>query len=535
MKYHRPMGRKAKIETEMKENCRPEEFSLKSYFLAPNAENRDLVIDGLDRLLREWFRWRKEAQSHDGPFFSKSETRNTQYLRAKRKLLAETQKLSERFRRELPRHSPRYIGHMYSEYTLPAFFGHFLALMYNPNNISSESSRVGLEIENESIRQLIRMVGYPGTAQGHFTSGGTLANFEMLYRAKLLAARKRKPFTVVVPDSAHYSWLKGVRLIGGPDCFLTRIPLDPNGRMCLQSLDETLDRLSRQRVPVLAVVSVLGSTELGAFDPVDRVTDLLKTRARQGARIWHHVDAAYGGFFATLKDRKQVTGLSPDDLRALRGLRHADSITLDPHKLGYSPFASGCFLCRSRSAYRSTLLVAPYLDYRGSTDPGPFTLEGSRTAAGAIGMKLTAETLGLSGNGLGVILEKTLDGAQGLRDCLNESSRFAVLTLPASNIVSFADRGSAITLSSVNTRTLQLYDRIKRAGLRREKNPYYVSKTILGKGHQALIERHCRIWSIKKNDDDLFLIRCTIMNPFFRSIHAHNRLDAGFVRWIERL
>lgn len=87
-------------------------------------------------------------------------------------------------RRETATYSPRYAGHMVS-ITLPALFGQLTALLHNPNNTSKEVSRVGTVIEAEAIGMLAEMIGYdPAAARGHFTSGGTVANFEGVWRAR---------------------------------------------------------------------------------------------------------------------------------------------------------------------------------------------------------------------------------------------------------------------------------------------------------------------------------------------------------------
>ena len=86
---------------------------------------------------------------------------------------------------EIPTYTPRYIGHMKAELSLPALFGWFAAMLHNPNITSKEASKVGTVIETEAIAMLAQMLGFdPATAQGHFTSGGTLANFEGVWRAR---------------------------------------------------------------------------------------------------------------------------------------------------------------------------------------------------------------------------------------------------------------------------------------------------------------------------------------------------------------
>src|SRR5690606_36017118 len=80
---------------------------------------------------------------------------------------------------------------------------------------------VGVKIEDEAIHALCRMVGYtgilPGYGFGHFTSGGTIANFEAMTRARGRLAQwiayaaysaKRSGEKVILMDGAHMGWQK---------------------------------------------------------------------------------------------------------------------------------------------------------------------------------------------------------------------------------------------------------------------------------------------------------------------------------------
>src|SRR5690606_5309107 len=94
---------------------------------------------------------------------------------------------------------------------------------------------------------------------------------------------------------------------------------------------------------------------------------------------------------------------------ALRAIGRADSVTIDPHKLGYVPYACGAFLTRDRARYAVSGFDAPYLD-RPELGDGKWssTLEGSRSAAGAAATWLSGHTIGFGPNGLGALLAETI-------------------------------------------------------------------------------------------------------------------------------
>lgn len=520
-------------------SCPPGEALLKSYFLAPNAENRNTLLHGVRGLFEQWFDWRQSAHPEDGPFFDKSELTSRQYVIAEEQMHRKLLAVGAKFMAEIPRHSPRYIGHMYSEYSIPAFFGHLIALMYNPNNISSESSHVGIQFETQAIAMLAKMIGFPKAAIGHFTSGGTVANLEMLYRAKIRLNSqknmKNREKVLLVPQSAHYCWEKGIRLVGDSSYELLKVAIDRDGRMCIKDLNRCLERSLQDGKGILGVVSVLGTTELGVFDPVDEISRCLAKYRSGYGRIWHHVDAAYGGFFSSMLGGTGKQPLTSKSIEAIRGMGMADSVTLDPHKLGYVPYASGCFICKRSTDYRITNLDAPYLDYRSGVDPGPFTLEGSRTVAGALAVCLTNETIGLASDGIGKILSRSILSAKALQSEVKRSKRFSAVEVSGSNIVCFADRGPTRKLSLMNQRTLRLHKKMKTAASHDGAKAYFVSKTTLGKGYQEVIRHHCQKWGLVMDAEDLVLIRCTTMNPFFSTKHSKTKFSSDFVEWAKSL
>jgi aromatic-L-amino-acid decarboxylase len=81
----------------------------------------------------------------------------------------------------------------------------------------------------------------------------------------------------------------------------------------------------------VCVAGAAGATSTGVVDPLDELADL----ARE-FKLWFHVDAAYGGGLA----------LSEKHRARLRGIERADSVTVDPHKWFFVPFACGALLAR---------------------------------------------------------------------------------------------------------------------------------------------------------------------------------------------
>lgn len=129
--------------------------------------------------------------------------------------------------------------------------------------------------------------------------------------------------TVLAPVTAHYYWSKGMKLLGLGRAQLQLLP-ERGMRLDLQALDAVLQQCERKRQPVLLAVAVLGTTECGTIDPVDGVVDA--------------------------RDRHASSGLGFAVHAAFAALGRSDSVTVDPHKLGYLLYGAGAFICRDHRA-----------------------------------------------------------------------------------------------------------------------------------------------------------------------------------------
>jgi glutamate/tyrosine decarboxylase-like PLP-dependent enzyme len=408
--------------------CDPEDIALKAFFIGTHSENKEFFQDQVQSLIQSWMLWRSKNYRMDGTGISNEDQASPGFKEATLRLSKIYQSLIRRFENEIPAYSPHYVSHMLSESTTPAILGHLLALLHNPNNVTRDASSVGLEIEKEAVAMLAKMLNFSDESQarGHFTSGGTLANFEALSRAlkrqlhwiqselnlngpsanslQRCAHRGWKTSTekpshfpslveisrriskhwgfhwrprVILPESAHYSWEKIVALLGLGSEALVYVPLQQDGRMDVAVLNQILKDEIQKGSTILAVVSLVGSTELGAIDAIDEIQKILDTwRIEQGIHIWHHVDAAYGGFFACCPVH-ELSASWHDSLK--KGFQWVNSVTLDPHKLGYVPYSAGAVLVRDPRDYFLFMSDAPYIDVDRSW-PGAQTIEGSRPA-----------------------------------------------------------------------------------------------------------------------------------------------------------
>ncbi|MFI3333352.1 MAG: pyridoxal-dependent decarboxylase [Rikenellaceae bacterium] len=163
-----------------------------TWFMGPKAEYQETWEKFIIYILRDHIHWRKNYYPSDGAIITRSSMReNEPWIDA---MSDELDKILADFKVNNPVFSPRYLAHMISEQSLPSVLGYFAGLLYNANNIDSESSPVAVPMELETGRMLSEMVGYdPDRTWAHITSGGTVANIEALWVARTI---KFIPFMV---------------------------------------------------------------------------------------------------------------------------------------------------------------------------------------------------------------------------------------------------------------------------------------------------------------------------------------------------
>ncbi len=272
-----------------------------------------------------------------------------------------------------PYFHPLYAGQMLKPPHPVARVAYALAMQLNPNNHARDGGRASSAMEVEAVREIAGMFGWTQFL-GHLTSSGTFANLEALWMAGQLAPGRR----ILASEQAHYTHQR----IGGVlKLEVAVVDTDERGRMRLDALEDEL-----RHGNVGAVVVTLGTTAMGAVDPLDEILEL---KQRYGFRV--HVDAAYGGYFGLIAE-----SLDEPARRAYAAMGQADSIVIDPHKHGLQPFGCGCVLFRDPAVGRFYKHDSPYT-YFTSNDLhlGEISLECSRAGAAAVALWATQRLMPL--------------------------------------------------------------------------------------------------------------------------------------------
>jgi glutamate/tyrosine decarboxylase-like PLP-dependent enzyme len=294
---------------------------------------------------------------------------------------------------------------------------------------------------------------------------------------------------VLAPTTAHYSWSKGMKLLGLGRAQLRLMPAR-GMRLDLEAVDAELRRCAAVRQPVLMAVGVFGSTEYGTIDPIDGLIALREHHVEQGLGFAVHVDAAWGGYLATMF-RNEDGSLRPlpavrDSFRhfpsppvhaAVAALGRTDSITVDPHKLGYLPYGAGAFICRD---HRAMALLAEEADYvfHGATPQdylaryrslGQYIPEGSKSGSMAAAVYVTHQVLPLDHRHFGQLPRQTIVNteafharAQRFATEVAAHARVLVPFAPDSNLVCLAlNPAGNRSLAQMNAFVRALHDELR--------------------------------------------------------------------------
>jgi len=367
---------------------------------------------------------------------------------------------------------------------------------------------------------------------------------------------------ILVASTAHYSWEKIIRALGIGSNQIVRIPVDDHFRLDTAALWDTVRSLTRRRVPIMACITVCGTTEESAVDQLDEV---LAVRARAATELgvtFHvHSDACFGGYAAAVTWTEDGNRRSAADIRASSGcdwpselwvramtaLGEADSVTIDPHKLGYVPYPAGAFLLKERRARELVATDPPYLAPTAGLDSaedlylGRFIFEGSKPGAAAAAVWLSHKVLPLNETGYGHLIEQTAAGARRLYDGLDTADiapfRVVLLPRPDINIICYlVHHPSLTTLDAVNAFNERIYSlmSLEVAGATPE---YIISRTRfqtpMYDGAITTLLHDLGVcteddWK-RAGSDGLVILRSTVMDPFLTAPPPAPDHIAGFV------
>jgi len=345
--------------------------------------------------------------------------------------------------------SPLHLENVKGPANYASLVGALACLLKNPNLCTDTYSQRSNELEVKAVTALANLLFYhTDDPWGGFTMGGTISN---LYGARI-GIEKVLPGAMhrglqgvklagIVSEAAHYSNRSIAGWLGLGTENLHVIPTDASLAMRQDLLGEKLESLHRDGVRVAFVVATFGTTDAFGIDDVAGIRSILDSFAKRfGVPAPQlHVDAAVGWVLSFLTEydlqrnplgfTQQLLPLVQKAQRCTEGLRVADSLTIDFHKMGWGHYPGSTFLVNRRSDLRflsRSVEDTPYFSEADSRrDPALFTLECSRPALGPYTVMASLNGIGLIGWQL--LVARALELAQYLKQQLEQLDYCKVL------------------------------------------------------------------------------------------------------------
>ena len=311
--------------------------------------------------------------------------------------------------------------------TAPSIAATMFDLVVSASSIFAGNWEAGagaIAAENEAIRWLADLAGFPATAGGVFVSGGSAANLSALATARdVYVSRHGRPAraTIAVTDEVHASVRAAARVM---DIDVLAVPTDANGRFTGASLEAAL--LAHGGDGLFAVVATGGTTNSGTIDELDSIADVCTARG-----IWLHIDGAYG-----------LAALCSDIARErFRGIERADSFGVDPHKWLFAPYDCAALVYRDPiPAAEAHAQHGAYLDAidRGDWNPSDYAYHLSRRARG-LPLWFSLATYGTAAYTTAV--DASIRTARAFADDVAARQGFRLLVEPELSVVLFSVDG----------------------------------------------------------------------------------------------
>jgi glutamate/tyrosine decarboxylase-like PLP-dependent enzyme len=332
--------------------------------------------------------------------------------------------------------------------SLASIISVLLPLIYNPNLCSDESARLFAEAEVAASSMAASLVGYdPERAAGQFTFGGTGT---VLYGVKIGLEKAvpgsgrtglKQDAVILASTQSHYSCLNVASWLGIGQDHVIGVPTTLDNAIIVEELEEKAREAISSGKKIAAIVATMGSTDAFGIDNLRGIDEVRRRLVDEFSLPYvpHvHGDAVIGWAWSVFNDydfTNNPLGFRGRTVRALAAAQHdirhlalADSIGIDFHKTGYTPYTSSLVLVKDARDFelitrgRETM---PYLYTSGEHHPGMYTLETTRSAIGP--MAALANLLLFGKEGYRTLLGHAVEMAEVLRELIESHPNLTVL------------------------------------------------------------------------------------------------------------
>jgi aromatic-L-amino-acid decarboxylase len=299
---------------------------------------------------------------------------------------------------------------------------------------------------------------------------------------------------IYTSEQAHSSAEKAAIALGLGEENVVRIPCDAQFRIDVTSLGQKIAEDRRNALQPMAVIATVGTTSTASVDPVGDIVSLCRE-----AKIWLHIDAAYGGGFAMVPEYEWLR----------KGWEQADSIVINPHKTVFVPLDFSVLYVRDLERLRRVFSLVPeYL--RGDTVEAEKNYMDYGVQLGRRFRALKAWVIwrSLGRSGIVARLRDQIHLANLLVQWIKKDNRFELSAQPSMGVVCFrfvgdappspdaadAARGSAGSIDRTDRINSDIVERINASGRAYLTQTKLRDRTVMriGLGNVLTTEEHLR-------------------------------------------
>jgi aromatic-L-amino-acid decarboxylase len=399
---------------------------------------------------------------------------------------------------------PMFLGYFGWTSTAPGILGEILTAPLNVNAMTWRTCPAATELETVVIEWLRQWVGLPDEFDGVIYDTASVGIMHALAVAREEAAPETRKFgltgrnlprlRIYTSDQAHSSAEKAAIALGLGEENVIRIPTDDRFRIDVNSLSQSIAKDRQNGFQPMAVIATVGTTSTGSVDPVGEIGNLCRK-----AKIWLHIDAAYGGGFAMVPEYEWLR----------KGWELADSIVINPHKTVFVPLDFSVLYVRDLERLRRVFSLVPeYL--RGDTVEAEKNYMDYGIQLGRRFRALKAWVIWRSLGRAGVVgrLGEQIRLANLLANWIKKDERFELSAQPSMGVVCFrfigdgapsrraatATPGHAGLIDRVDRLNSDIVERINASGRAYLTQTKLRGRTVMriGLGNVLTTERHLR-------------------------------------------
>ena len=234
-----------------------------------------------------------------------------------------------------------------------------------------ETGAGAIAAENQALRWLADLAGWPAEAGGVFVQGGTVGNLSALVAARERARSRRPDTPAAVADRRERRRALVDRVRGPRDGRRRRVDRRRRRRPYRRRTRSPRRSSATATRPACSPWSPTSAPPT----PASSTTSTRSPTCATSRVIWLHVDGAYG--LASLA--------APSMRERLAGIERADSFVVDPHKWLFAPYDSCALVYRNPADARAAhAQSAGYLEQvdRDEWNPSDHAIQLSRRARG---------------------------------------------------------------------------------------------------------------------------------------------------------